>query len=157
MKTISMSLFSMLILIQFLTSCRTPIMGIRESESWLESKVAAGPRVIISGTWRDAIDNPILIIDQEEDQTTVSTHEMGWGKGFIDQKGNQVTGSLGGYQLSGTVSGEELHLVFHHSSRVYYLARLTVSGNKLVGFYYTNKDLQNGYQMVLAGGEIVRR
>jgi hypothetical protein len=84
------------------------------------------PEVNITGKWRD----------------TAGTGMLTWGEGFLRQDQNKVTGVIGDYNVIGIVSGKKVYLVFLYRDRIYYTARLELSGNQdeLAGSYFKAGD-----------------
>lgn len=48
----------------------------------------------------------------------------GWGSANLGQRGNEVFGSIGPYNVTGVVNGDNIYLVFLSGARVYYSAHL---------------------------------
>jgi hypothetical protein len=127
-------LFSLLIGVSLILSCS---FGLRMAgvDSWL-NKVGGteSPTVDISGEWQDT-----------------NTGMMGWGEGYFDQKGRNITGSLGDYVIKGVVSGNTADLVIIYFGSVHFTAKLELINNSLRGFYYSYRDEKQstGYNMAL--------
>lgn len=52
----------------------------------------------------------------------------GWGGATFVQEGRRFSGTLGLYNVDGTVSGDNLYLVLYSGNKVYYTARLRKNG-----------------------------
>ena len=72
---------------------------------------------------------------------------FGWGKGYLSQEQNKISGNIGDYDIQGVVSGKIVYLVFLHHGRVHYTARLEMSQNLLTGNYFkaSDKEQKRGY------------
>ena len=94
-----------------LTSCGVPMArGLK----WLDTKTAQ-PEIDVSGIW----------------------NSPEWGsEAKFEQKGNEVTGTLGGYPVRGVVSGNRLYLLMYSGEKIHYSADLKTSDqNTLTGVY----------------------
>ncbi|MCF8095820.1 MAG: hypothetical protein K9J79_10730 [Desulfobacteraceae bacterium] len=121
-----------------LAACSTALTK-AELEPWL-SQVSGdkAPAINVEGKWQDAMGNP---------DTPFS-----WGKGFFEQDGNQIKGSLGNYNIRGKVSGETVYLVFLSAGDVYYTARLEKKQDGMLRGDYFNPDdreQENGSPLAL--------
>lgn len=121
-----------------LASCTT---GLKQSEidPWLADISGANPPEInIEGRWHDA----------DVDPNTA----FGWGRGSFDQNNGKLEGRLGNYNVTGTVSGNKVYMVFLSGGRVYYTARLEMKEKGMLrGNYFDHDDRrqENGYPMNL--------
>ena len=81
---------------------------------WLDTKTAQ-PEIDVSGIW----------------------NSPEWGsEAKFKQKGNEVTGTLGGYPVRGVVSGNRLYLLMYSAEKIHYSADLKTSDqNTLTGVY----------------------
>ncbi|MBS3754810.1 MAG: hypothetical protein KGY56_03840 [Desulfobacterales bacterium] len=110
-----------------------------EIDPWLQ-QVAGDrtPAINVEGRWQDANADP---------DTPFS-----WGRGFLEQEGNQVKGSLGNYNVEGKVSGDKVYLVFLSAGEVYHTARLEKQKDGVLrgDYYYSDdKEQENGMPMAL--------
>lgn len=94
--------FVALSLCAFLFSC----LSFDKADSWLAGKKGTAG-INIAGIW-DA--GPLM--------------GGGWGSANLGQRGNEVFGSIGPYNVTGVVNGDNIYLVFLSGSRVYYSAHL---------------------------------
>ena len=100
----------LMLTVLMLAACTT---GLKKDEidTWLTDISGANPPAInVEGKWRDADVDP--------------NTPFGWGKGVFEQEGSRVTGYIGNYNVTGTVSGNKVYLVFLSGGSVYYTARL---------------------------------
>ncbi len=114
----------------FVISC-APALKQKEIDPWLNTISGGKPSEIdITGQWHDA----------EGDM-------FGWGKGYLSQEQNKISGNMGDYDIQGVVSGKIVYLVFLSHGKVYYTARLEMSQNLLTGNYFkaSDKEQKKGY------------
>ena len=134
-----MKLFSSLLLVFSLIlviSCAATLKQ-NEIDPWLNARSGGQPAQInITGRWHDALD----------------IGAFGWGEGNLQQQGNQVSGTIGNYNVQGIVSGKTVYLVFLYRDSVYYTARLEMSQGLLTGNYFKGNDKgqTQGYPMSIA-------
>jgi hypothetical protein len=99
----------------FLPGCNTKERYAKNraaGEAWLaEHKANAG--INVAGRW----------------------HSDDWGGAEFVQRGRNVTGTLGEFQVQGVVSGSKAYLTISERGWIYYTAILERSGTSLTGFY----------------------
>lgn len=110
-----------------------------EIDPWLQQLSGdRAPAINVEGKWQDANANP---------DTPFS-----WGRGYLEQQGNKITGSLGNYNVQGRVSGDTVYLVFLSAGEVYNTARLEKQKDGVLRgdyFYADDKEQENGMPMAL--------
>jgi len=114
----------------FVISC-APALKQKEIDPWLNTISGGKPSEIdITGQWHDA-----------------EGSMFGWGKGYLSQEQNKISGNIGDYDIQGVVSGKIVYLVFLYRGKVYYTARLEMSQNLLIGNYFkaSDKEQKKGY------------
>ena len=116
----------------FLISCTHAVLKQDEIDPWLNT-ISDGqpPNIDIAGKWQDAQNNPFF----------------SFGKGYLRQEQNEISGAIGKYNIKGVVSGKIVYLVFLYGGRVYYTARLELFEGLLTGNYFkaNDKKLKSGY------------
>ena len=121
-----------------LMACSTALTR-AELEPWLAGISGDKPPAInVEGRWQDAVANP---------DTPFS-----WGRGFFEQEGKQLKGSIGNYNVEGRVSGNTVYLAFLSAGEVYYTARLEKRKEGLLRgdyFYAEDRKQENGMPMAL--------
>ncbi len=134
---------SILILVCLLVAACTTGLKKHEIEPWLADISGARPPAInIEGKWHDA----------DVDPNTA----FGWGRGVFEQEGSEIDGYLGNYNVTGTVSGDTVYMVFLSGGGVYYTARLEMKEKGLLSGNYFNHDdrlQENGMPMNLKRSE----
>lgn len=113
-----MKLFIPLIFLVCLTACNSPKRyeaNRKAAEGWLAAEVGSS-RGNISGKWTDAT------ID-------------GWGEAEFVQKGNQISGTLGNYEINGVANGSNVFLALSSDKWYYYSVQAEHSGSVLKGHY----------------------
>ncbi|MFP4480473.1 MAG: hypothetical protein ACLFOA_06365 [Desulfohalobiaceae bacterium] len=126
----------LLMSVLFLAACTTTAMQQDELGPWLEEMSGDKEAAIdIEGRWQDA-----------QGQSAFD-----WGRGKIEQDGNQLEGYLGEYKLQGMVSGDKVYLAMVYEGEVYYTARLEKDEEYLEGEYFDASDREQarGRAMVL--------
>jgi hypothetical protein len=88
-------------------ACSAPVLSNAQADTWLEAKAGA-PDLDVSGAW----------------ESTSSFMGGGWGSAAWVQKGSQVYGALGLYDVRGRIAGQKIFLVLSSRQRVYYTAML---------------------------------
>lgn len=130
--------YTMLMVFLPLMACSTALTK-AEIDPWLQ-EVAEDktPAINIEGRWQDAEANPDT--------------PFGWGRGYFEQEGNEVKGSLGNYNVKGKVSGDTVYLVFLSAGEVYHTARLEKKKDDILRgdyFYSDDTEQENGTPMAL--------
>ncbi len=92
----------------------------QQIDSWLSKSGAEPPTIDVTGKWHDAQGSGFL----------------GWGEGYLRQEQNKISGTIGGYDIKGVVSGKTVYLVFLSGGAVYFTARLELSQDLLIGNYF---------------------
>jgi hypothetical protein len=93
---------------------------------WLSSK-AGQPAINVTGVWDGG-----------------KMMSGGWGEGRFMQQGNRIDGTLGLYNVRGTVSGSEVHLALISKMLIYYTVSLkatdsaTLEGKAVHGTFPDN-------------------
>lgn len=111
-----------------LTSCNLKEKYARNSEAtaaWLASHKGT-PTTKISGSWMPG--------------------DPGWGLARLEQHEGIVSGSIGSYQVDGTVHGKTAYLAMKESGWTYYTAILERSGKDFVGSYSDAVPFERGAQ-----------
>ncbi|MFP4572045.1 MAG: hypothetical protein ACLFNW_03640 [Desulfobacterales bacterium] len=137
MKNLLYSCIAVIIVLPMM-ACSTA-MTKAEVDPWLD-KISEdrAAQINVDGRWKDADAGP--------------NAPFGWGKGFFDQQGNQLEGSLGKYNVKGKVSGDTVYLVLISGGEVHYSAKLKkredgiLSGNY---FYEDDREQKEGTPMAL--------
>lgn len=99
------------------TSCKTAERYQRNNEAgeqWLAQHTAS-PRLNIAGNW------------QADD----------WGSATFYQSGRQITGTLGGFQVEGVVSGPRAYLLISEGGWIYYTMILGSPGSGRLSGYFS--------------------
>jgi hypothetical protein len=104
----------------------------QQIDSWLTISGAEPPTIDVTGKWHD----------------TQGSGLIGWGEGYLRQEKNKISGTIGGYDIKGVVSGKKVYLVFLSGGTVYYRARLEMSQDLLIGNFFRENDTK-GYSMSL--------
>lgn len=134
------SLYACTMLMVFLPlmACSTALTK-AEIDPWLQEVAGDNePAINIEGRWQDAEANP---------DTPFS-----WGRGHLEQEGNEVKGSLGNYNVKGKVSGDTVYLVFISEGEVYHTASLEKKKDDILrGDYFSSddKEQEKGSPMAL--------
>jgi hypothetical protein len=100
-----------------LSSCNIKEKYAKNSQSavaWLAENKGT-PGTTISGSWAPG--------------------DPGWGIARLEQHAGTVTGSIGSYEVDGTVHGTTAYLLMKDNGWIYYTAILQRSGKNFVGFY----------------------
>ena len=118
----------------FVISCASRAVKQEETDPWHWLNMISGgkpPEIDITGKWHDELGSTFF----------------GWGEGYLRQEQNQISGTMGDYNIKGIVSGKIVYLVFLRHGRVHYTARLEMSQNLLTGYYFkaTDKEQKKGY------------
>ncbi|MCF8036541.1 MAG: hypothetical protein K9K62_06695 [Desulfobacteraceae bacterium] len=121
-----------------LMACSTGLTK-AEVDPWLQQVSGdRAPAINVAGKWQDANANP---------DTPFS-----WGRGYFEQHGSKITGSLGNYNVQGRVSGDTVYLAFLSAGEVYNTARLEKRKDGVLRgdyFYADDKKQENGMPMAL--------
>jgi hypothetical protein len=126
----------MLVFGLFVAACTTATTQQAELGPWLEemsgNKTA---KINVEGRWQDA---------QGQGAFT-------WGRGKLEQDGNDIQGYLGDYKIQGKVSGDTVYLAMLYGGEIYYTASLELDEEYLEGEYFegTDQEQLKGYPMVL--------
>jgi len=84
------------------------------SQQWIAAQSRTKPAAVFAGNW-------------------VSTD---WGGAALSQRGRKIEGVMGGYNVSGVVSGSRAYLLIQHDAKTHYTMILRRGeGNTLVGAY----------------------
>ncbi|MCF8110527.1 MAG: hypothetical protein K9J85_03465 [Desulfobacteraceae bacterium] len=137
MKKVLYSCIAVMMLLP-LMACSTA-MTKAEAGPWL-AKISGdrAPEINVDGRWQDANADP--------------NAPFSWGKGFFDQQGNQIEGSLGKYNLQGKVTGDTVYLVLLSAGEVHYTARLKKRKDGILRgnyFYEDDSEQKEGIPMAL--------
>lgn len=100
-----------------LASCNLKEKYARNNEAaaaWLAANKGT-PSTKISGSWMPG--------------------DPGWGVARLEQQGGTVAGSIGNYEVDGTVNGKTAYLAMKEGGWVHYSAILRREGKDFVGFY----------------------
>jgi hypothetical protein len=130
MRPFSVVLFALSLI--FVISCASGALKQIEVDQWLNAKSGGEPSEIdMTGRWCDAEGSGFFT----------------WGEGYLRQEQNKVSGVIGGYNITGIVSGKIVYLVFLYRGRVYYTARLEMFQDLLTGNYFkaSDKEQTKGY------------
>ena len=94
--------------------CSTYLLTDENVNPWLISK-AGKPSINITGIW---------------DGGNMMTG--GWGEGRFMQDGNKIDGTLGLYNVRGSVNGTEIHLALISKMQIYYTVALKATNNTIL-------------------------
>lgn len=83
--------------------------------AWLDSQTG-GSAINLTGRWTDATDD-------------------GWGEANLVQKGSEVSGTLGDYEVDGRVSGARVNLALKNSDWYYYSVAAVAKRGNIEGYY----------------------
>jgi hypothetical protein len=115
----------LLVLVIALPACNSPqryMANNQSAEAWLAGHVGKAA-VNVSGKWKDA------------------TYED-WGDAEFLQRGNKITGTLGGYEVNGVVNGSRVYLALMADKWYYYSVEAQHSGSVLKGRYSRGVPVQ---------------
>ncbi|MFO7861211.1 MAG: hypothetical protein R6U41_08315 [Desulfosalsimonas sp.] len=130
--------FAILMVFLPMMACSTALTR-ADIDPWLQDVAGdESSAVNVEGRWQDADTDP--------------NNPFGWGRGYFEQEGNQVEGSLGDYDIEGKVSGDTVFLVLLSAGEVHYTARLEKKDDGMLRGDYFNpgdKEQEQGSPMAL--------